>query len=277
MRFLQFKPAAPLDAFVECFWYLETRDEAGPVQRIVPDGSVELIFHAGAPFAQIRNGEPHEQNRILISGQITKPVFIAPSAGARVFGIRFRPDGAAAVLPIPLSELTEQLLPLDAVSGELHLLLSNALDDSEPATVLRRIASALASRLSDAKPSTPVGYIVRCIRNSHGNIPISQIADECGISERQLQRMFRQHVGISPKLLSRISRFQRVLTQLDSTASNWADVAVDAGYYDQSHLLLDFRQFAAETPSFLLSPHTDLAEHFTWRHSVSHFSKTARA
>jgi methylphosphotriester-DNA--protein-cysteine methyltransferase len=114
-----------------------------------------------------------------------------------------------------------------------------------------------------------VDAAVASILNSHGETSIANVAKDCNVSERQLERLFRERVGVGPKMLSRLARFQRALAGFDHDR-NWADVAVDAGYYDQSHLLHDFRRFAGETPAFLMSPTTDLAEHFTARKKQKH-------
>jgi AraC-like DNA-binding protein len=277
MRFHQFKPAAPLDRYIECFWYLETGPEPGPVQRIVPDGSLELIIHAGAPFAQIKNGVPETQPEVLFSGQITRPLFVAPQPHGRVFGIRFFPQAASALLRVPLFELTDRLLPLDSISPRLHDDLIPILDLPTSDSAFTAITHWLNHRFSALKAAPVVDHIARRIQRERGNISISELSSEYGLSSRQLQRLFAEHVGIAPKTLCRIARFQHVLNLLQNNGDRWADVAVDAGYYDQSHLLLDFRQFAAETPTFLLSPETDLAEHFVRHHALSDFSKTACA
>lgn len=80
----------------------------------------------------------------------------------------------------------------------------------------------------------------------------------------------KQAVGIPPKLLSRMQRFQRVFAVLENAGAGWADAAVECGYYDQAHLIRDFPEFAGKAPAALLAEDTDLARHF-----VSHFSNTA--
>jgi AraC-like DNA-binding protein len=88
-----------------------------------------------------------------------------------------------------------------------------------------------------------------------------------GVSPRQLERRFKMRVGISPKYFARIRRFQRVFPAIEE-GSEWVDAAAACGYYDQAHLIRDFRAFAGEPPSHLLAG-DDLARHF-----LSHFSKT---
>jgi methylphosphotriester-DNA--protein-cysteine methyltransferase len=97
---------------------------------------------------------------------------------------------------------------------------------------------------------------------------VGAAASQLGVSPRQLERRFKAHVGISPKYFARIRRFQRVFPAMEEDSAGWVDAAADCGYYDQAHLIRDFRDFAGEPPSHLLAGN-DLARHF-----LSHFSKT---
>jgi methylphosphotriester-DNA--protein-cysteine methyltransferase len=88
------------------------------------------------------------------------------------------------------------------------------------------------------------------IASGNGAKPIRTVAHEVGISERGLERRFKRYVGLTPKTFSRITRFQRVLKALESTANpTTLDAALDLGYFDQSHLINDFRQFSGASPS----------------------------
>jgi AraC-like DNA-binding protein len=83
-----------------------------------------------------------------------------------------------------------------------------------------------------------------------------------GISTRQLQRRFRAAVGIAPKVFCRIQRFQQVVRAMDNPSHDWTAIATGAGYYDQAHLIRDFRQFAGKTPSALLKAELKLGRLF---------------
>ncbi len=272
MRYTEIAPTPQLVRFVECMWYLEC-DQAGTVQRVVPDGAMELVLHAGDPFAEVRDGVTQTQAQVVLSGQLTRPIFLSQNSRGRVFGIRFRPTGAAALLRSDADEFTDSLLPLEQVSSSLHRDLRDSLSEKQPDRVFARIATVLQERAKFARPSSRMEYATSRICSTDGNAPIEKIAQEMGITMRQLQRLFRTHVGISAKTLCRLARFQAVLARLQADWNGWADAALQVGYFDQSHLLRDFRQFAGVTPTFLLSPSTDLAEHFT-RRQRSHFSKT---
>jgi AraC-like DNA-binding protein len=269
LQYREFKLRPPLDRWVECIWYLEVESSSDTsVQRVLPDGRMELVIHVGEPFSYHKSGSLERQGRVMLSGQLSRPLLLMPRAGGRVLGIRFKPAGASALFRFSLADLTDQLCALDQVSQGLQHALLNAVEQSvasgsiSPHTI-DKVAEVLLSHSRNSPPPI-VNAAVSELENSDGTASVSRVAESCGVSERQLERLFRQHVGLTPKTLSRLLRFQRALVVGDER-TNWAEVAMHAGYYDQSHLLRDFRQFAGETPAYLLSSTSDLAEHFTAR------------
>lgn len=113
------------------------------------------------------------------------------------------------------------------------------------------------------------------IVSRNGQVTIDQLAVAAGISSRQLERGFLREVGVGPKLLCRILRFQQVFRAVDRNDAGWAGVAADCGYYDQAHLIRDFQQFARQAPSVLLAQASPLTQSFTRKERMSDFSKTA--
>jgi AraC-like DNA-binding protein len=106
----------------------------------------------------------------------------------------------------------------------------------------------------------------------HGTLSVRELARQGGISERQLEREFNDIVGLAPKIFSRILRFQRVFQAFEQNAK-WVDVALECGYYDQPHLIADFRQFAATTPTTFDLGQFELSRHFLRKSRMSGFSK----
>ena len=97
---------------------------------------------------------------------------------------------------------------------------------------------------------SPVPSITRALgrlRATSGSVPIATLADELGCSRRYLTAGFRSHVGVSPKLLARILRFQRAVGLMEQPLS-WAEISLACGYYDQAHLIRDFKQFTGSAP-----------------------------
>src|SRR5262249_52125221 len=153
-------------------------------------------------------------------------------------------------------------ITLDALRPKLQRELSCLKDMASTAAQLAHIERTLIA-LADRSPTdSRIASAVDQIASRTGLIELSNIAYSLGLSSRQLQRPFRDEVGIGPKLFSRIQRFQRVFWALENAAPDWVQVALDCGYFDQAHLIRDFHDFAGQPPAALLSPETDLAFHF---------------
>jgi AraC-like DNA-binding protein len=281
MRYREFQVGPPLSTHVECFWLLEGSDRQEPSapERLMPDGCVELILNFGALFREHKEaGRSELQPSRFVVGQMTRPVLVAPTGPVQLLGIRFTPGGALPFFHTPPGELTNTIAPLAEVAGALDRELSGRVYEArEPTQKLRLIESALRRQitLKNEKGASLQGAISRIV-SSGGQTSIDGLAGDLGISGRQLERRFLNEVGLGPKLLCRILRFQQVFRAVEREDKNWARVAADCGYYDQAHLIRDFRQFAGQTPSVLFESFTRFAEFFTRKRRVSDFYNTPR-
>jgi AraC-like DNA-binding protein len=277
MRYREFKPTVPLRRFVECFWTLEA-DKSVAVsagERILPDGCVELILNFGDPFLQHEDGERRRQPRNFIVGQMTGPILISPTGAVQLLGIRFQPGGTRPFLDLPASEITDQVVELGSLSRRFERDLLQACASvlsmsSKVAEVDRYFVQRLSSSIHDSHLLALAATII----DRRGIVSIDDLASDAGISNRQLERRFLHEVGLGPKLLARIVRFQQVFRAVDQSDPSWAEVAVECGYYDQAHLIRDFHQFAQQTPAVLFAGQSLLTESFTRKTRMSHFSNT---
>jgi transcriptional regulator GlxA family with amidase domain len=121
---------------------------------------------------------------------------------------------------------------------------------SRRAAVDTFLAGVVTSRPA---PDPLVRRAVESIEDSHGTIALEQLATTLGCSSRHLQRLFSARVGISPKLLARIRRFQRVFSAWRDDPRSLSRVAAECGYFDQPHLIRDFRDFAGQAPAAFLA------------------------
>jgi AraC-like DNA-binding protein len=254
MYYREFAPGEDAGRFVERYWVLE--DAApGTVQRVVPDGRPELILNLGQPFESLQNGLWERQPRCFLAGQLTGPLHLRAPGTTRILGVRFRPGGAAQLLGMPMQELTDRVVPASDL-GLASLAERATLPDVECA--LLRLERGQSDPLVDEAARLLARYP-----------DVAAAAALLGVSPRQLERRFKTRVGMAPKYFARIRRFQRVFHAMeDAAGGGWVDAAAACGYYDQAHLIRDFRTFAGEPPSHLLAA-DDLARHF-----LSHFSKT---
>jgi len=281
MRYREIQPASPLSKKVECLWLLEGADwrESPAPERLLPDGCVELILNFGDLFREHKEtGRSELQPSRFVVGQMTGPVLVSPTGPVQLLGIRFAPGGTLPFFPVPPGELTNRIAPLADVSGALDRELSGRPYDARGLPEKIGTVEALLLRQMGAKEEKGASLqnAISEIVSSGGQISVDRLAGDLGISGRQLGRRFLNEVGLGPKLLCRILRFQQVFRAVEREDKNWAGIAADCGYYDQAHLIRDFRQFAGQTPSVLFEHFTRFTEVFTRKQRRSDFYNTPR-
>lgn len=233
MIYQRFTPAPALAPFVECFWYLRRSDTGGGVERILPDGCMELIFNLGAPFrvvddSAVRRTQPHA----LLVGQLTRRLLIEPTGAAEILAARFTPTGAAAFFPFGLNEIADGHAAVDALGAAARELEGRLRDAGTTARRLRLLEGALQAWRRHDVPHRVSGAVQR-LRAGGGQVRVAAVATEFSVTPRQLERDFTRWVGVSPKQFSRLMRFQRVFRALEAGDARWADVAAECGYCDQ--------------------------------------------
>ena len=272
MDYREFRPRGALGELVECVWTLDVpASAASEPQTILPDGCVEWIAHLGdAPLEHGADGVLREQTRAFVVGPQQRALRITPRGALRCVGIRFQPAGAARALGTNASELAGRTVDAHALDGRFARALTARLDPDADASVWAAAAEcALTERFGASSAPDPLAHAAtRAIVSARGQLSIETLADSLGKSRRQLERVFEREVGLAPKVLARILRFQHAygLAQTDtpqSDAPQWAEVAARAGYADQAHLIRDFRAFAGTTPASLCASAAALTETFS--------------
>jgi AraC-like DNA-binding protein len=275
MRYREIIPQAPLNKHVECFWTLESSAPSTHPERILPDGCIELILNFGDRFSQHSDRTRKLQPKNFLVGQMTGPIMISPSGPVQLIGIRFHPGGTLPFLRMPLHEVTDQVVELGSLSSALERNLLHAASESPVlAEKIRAIERFLTMYLATSKYDSWLMNAAARIVDSRGLIAVDELAGDAGISSRQLERRFLREVGVGPKLLGRIIRFQQVFRAVEQSSNAWAEIAIECGYYDQAHLIRDFNQFAQQTPAVLFSSQSALTESFTRKSRKSDFYNT---
>jgi AraC-like DNA-binding protein len=172
-----------------------------------------------------------------------------------------------------MHELTGQFTPVQELSPALARDLDRALESAGPIAPVE--AALLCARNTCRSRDGIVPEGVRRIMLARGALDLAALAGELGLSVRQFERRFDASVGLPPKLFCRMQRFIQVFRVIGQQPCNWVDTAVACGYYDQSHLIRDFKNFSGETPAILLAKDADLARHFLLRFGMSHSYNTA--
>jgi AraC-like DNA-binding protein len=268
MDYREILPTPPLDRYLECFWVMRSRAAAaaaGP-ERILPDGRTEIVFHFGRRFRQHGERGPWLQPREILAGQMRGPLLLEPTGAVEMLGLRFRPYGMHPLIRVPAEELTAEVLPLgDVLSGfrrQAAARLGDARTVGQQVATLERLLMERAAEA--AAPDALVVAAVGCVLRHAGQISISALARQAGVSCRHLERKFLRHVGLEPKLFSRIVRFQSVFCAAgEAGRRGWAAVALECGYYDQAHFVKECREFAGLPPQALFRSLSPMAEQFT--------------
>lgn len=254
---------------MECFWELDEVD-ADPTTTphlVVPDGRPELIVHYRRPFVRRQGGVDVAEGRAFLFGQLLEPIELTPNGPVGVIAARLRPEGLGLFGSQPAFELTGRAIPVSQL-GYGGADLSMRVAEARSPEARRRILENFLLRRAgvSGRRRSAVSSAVDRIRRHQGSLPIERAARAVGVGRRQLERLFREQVGVSPKWFSRQVRFQALLRRLpEGLDTSWADLAADLGYYDQAHMLRDFRNLAGRSATaYLTAPH-ELTTHFACR------------
>jgi AraC-like DNA-binding protein len=250
----RYRPSAPLSDFVELLWLFERPVASHGSERVLPTGTIELVIN----LADRTNGGFDS----VVAGPHARFFVLDTSQPATLIAVHFKPSGASAFLGLPLDELRNQHVPLEALwrkrAGELReqLIATEGVQAR-----LRLLERRLTSWLRDARRRHPaVGHALAAF--GKGSRRIADVVDETGLTSRRFIRLFNDEVGLTPKTFCRVSRFQRTVALLHrSAAVDWADTAVACGYYDQSHMIHDFREFSGLSPAAYLSRRGEYENH----------------
>jgi AraC-like DNA-binding protein len=265
LKYSEHGPSPALRPYVDCFWFLEGSEgaEAGAAP-ILPDGRMELIVNYGDPFQRLRGNVSEIQPRSFLTGQMTGPIVLRPARDAGILGIRFKPGGAYPFFNFPQSEILDQTASLDWLWGrlarEIEERVCAATRQSDKIGVMERILVAKLKTRTNMMLDAAIAEILA----SDGLIYVEDIARGLGTSRRNLERQFKDHVGIGPKMLARILRFQRIFKTLEENASDrWISIALECGYYDQPHFIREFREFSGKSPAAYFADEAELSRFFT--------------
>jgi AraC-like DNA-binding protein len=240
-----YTPHPPLSDFVELLWLFDQPAPSHASERLLPTGTTELVINLGGhgrSFDAVVAG-PHSRYFVL---DTTRP--------SAVIGAHFKPGGVFAFLGRPVDELHNRHVPLEALWGRrVAELRERLLAAEEPHARLLLFERLLLAQLDRNRRShAAVGHALNAFHS--GRRRIGDVVDETGLSARRFIRLFSDEVGLTPKAFCRVRRFQRTVRLLHgATAVDWAETAVACGYYDQAHMIHDFREFAGLNPTAYLA------------------------
>ena len=255
-----YKPKPPLSKFVDSFWLCDGYEAEQKSERILPTGTLELVINLRQNELLFYDSAGSE-NCSRLSGSVVSGAHgrgFAPDTPQEVciVGVHFKPGGAFPFLGLPAGELADTHLDLETIwglsAGRLRERLCEARTSVERFQLLQ---DALLSRLcDDVEQHYAVATALETFWKNQAGPTVREAAKYLGLSQRRFIQVFKAEVGLTPKLFSRIQRFQQTRTLIRQNPSpNWAALAVDLGYFDQSHLIREFLEFSGLSPTDYLN------------------------
>jgi AraC-like DNA-binding protein len=269
---LQHRPSGPLSACVDRLWYRRERVLHPTRFSAVPTGSVDLTFNlAVGPtrvFRSVDDSKGESFDWTVVHGAQTKYFVIDGRTDVDVIGVHFSPGGGAVLLGLPANELTDRHVSLEDLWGACARDVREQLVEAPtPQGKLELLEKVLLQRLREATFVHPaISFALRGIRSAPDEVRIGKLQQASGYSARRFTTLFVRDVGLTPKMYSRLQRMRNVLEHVARVGHvDWAAVASEHGYYDQSHLTRDFREFTACTPATYRPVSADSALHMALR------------
>jgi len=264
MKYQIIPPSEPLKPFVSYYWILETEKLVHETERIIPAGYMQLIFYR-SDRAFSHTGKEW-QPRTFIGGQTNTYSELTLSGTIQMIAVTFRPYGAKAFFNFPMLDSLNRTIPVDCLGDkELEELEDKIMNTQETHTCILLIEEFLLKRMStDQDPYFKRLQSSLLLANMQPETGTSELASASCFSPKQYKRIFNDYIGINPKEFLRILRFQRALHILHNhPAILFADLAFQAGYYDQAHLTKEFKLFSGYTPTQYKAVCIPYSDYFT--------------
>jgi AraC-like DNA-binding protein len=257
---LRYRPAPPLSSFIDQFWYVRGYEPDRKRQSALPTGSVDLTFNLAADelrvFANAADHVGMSCDGAVVHGAQSRYFVLDARRDVHVIGVHFLPGGGAVSLGVSAQELTDRHIALSDIWGvRARTLREELLEAPTPAAKFAVLERALFEQYCRARlrpqpfVHPAISFALRGMQTAPTDLRIAHIQTSTGYSPRRFTTLFTDAVGLTPKLYSRINRLRSVVERVARGGElAWADLASEYGYYDQSHLTRDFREFSGVTP-----------------------------
>lgn len=248
MPYFQQEVTGALADRVKWFWMVEDEANVMDEQKIIPDGYPEVIFHFGDPYEVNITGKWERQSMSLLAGQLTSYFYLRNTGRSKMFAIKLQPWVLHDLFDIPAGDLLDRIIPFRDPTPLVWKRIQEKAVGQLSFDDKCAVVSQLLMDFSVASSSL-IQQVIRKIIEVNGLLTVQELCDEFGISERTLERQFKLHVGLSPKRYCRIIRHAYVFRVVQDQRDNWAQVAYQAGFYDQTHFIKNFQEFTGEGPT----------------------------
>jgi AraC-like DNA-binding protein len=246
MVYLEQIPSLALRSRVKSLWYCHAPKMPHGRERVLPNGCMQIILNLSREYLIDcgEDGTAHKKHsRGIVVGVRDRYQVVDTADMEETVGVVIRPGGFTGLFRERADFLFQRVIALEDIWHE-PLVFEQLEEPLAPFQKLQRLDNLLTGLAGKrSRRSELTDQALYLLRVKH--LSVAECARSIGISERRLSQLFREEVGASPKLWDRIQRFQAVTRALHSRVDTpWAEMALNCGYYDQSHFANDFRTFS---------------------------------
>lgn len=255
----KYAPHPEFKDFIQCYWTLNCFD-ADVLQEfsyLALDAGLNIVFNLSDPIEfKIDESTPVTTDKDFIIGSLARSLRIKLSGGVSLFAVSFTPEGLYpffSMPPVDLSDFCVEIEEIWELNGlGITTLIHNT--NSSLESLIQTFEEFFLNRMNNfRRHSLNVEKAVGIIRSHKGKISVETIANRLQISSRQLERKFMERIGIPPKQLCKIFRIKNVLIHLNADRYDLATLAIESGYFDQSHFIHEFKFFTGHSPAAYLT------------------------
>jgi AraC-like DNA-binding protein len=248
------KPSEILAPYVRRYWAIENVLDRGEVcvQRITPTGLTELMLYF-TPRPKILTENKDLSDNVALYGHQNGFYDMELTGELSVFSIVFQPQGLMRFFDFPLNEICNRNVSLKDINRQagrdLEEKMNEATGFQQRVSIVEAFLSGLLKNDFDCFKFRRISHIAGLIRQTRGNINVSQMASEACLCRKQFERIFAGHIGTSPKQYLKIIRFQSAIFQKQQNSNlTMTELSYESGYFDQSHFINDFKTLSGLTP-----------------------------
>lgn len=253
-----YKPGLPLSQFIEFFFYYEGFHAEHSMEKLLPDGSIDLLIDLTETPKKLYHNEEATSYTVFkkswISGMKTSYILIDASV-SNMIGVHFKPGGCYPFVDFPMLELNDLTVELDHIwnkdANTIREAILHELSIDKRFSILENYF--LQKGKNKMENHVLVHYSVSQLVQSPQMWTIKNLSDKTGITQKHLITLFKKYVGLSPKMFSRIHKFQKVIRLIEQQKKiDWSMLAYECGYFDQAHFIKEFQAFSGINPAAYL-------------------------
>lgn len=251
MKASWFPAPSHLGSVLSGIWALESAAEKPLSAQILPDGTPYIVFQRSGTRLVSSDNDGQQWSTCSVSGPRSRKFEVELAPAGKIFVVQLSSSGGLPVLGLPMSQLVDRCEELENViesRSDAGILPDQMMNQSDDASCINLLESWVGKRMA-ASRGNRVGELVTAIRGELGRTSISKLAKQANLSERHLNRLMQQEVGLSPKQFARIIRFDHAV-QLGRMRPRISlpQIAQLAGYADQAHMTREFVQIGGIRP-----------------------------